>query len=189
MERNNSPEQYIVEGDAAMKKKDYAKAFDYYSEAITQNNDHTAALKKRAIASVAQYESGKYSFRAISTTVRSDMEGLLIAIDDCVRVMKTTPGDPDIYRILTKIQSMYPTNTSYPEFKTVLFAFITNLPEEIKIPMLEQCKDPNSDIGKLFWKREGALPCDLDQGTLKDICDYLSEYKNPRSAVNLHNKL
>lgn len=39
--------------------------------------------------------------------------------------------------------------------------------------LLLQSLDPNTALGRIFWKQKGLTTCSLEKGTLKEICDIL----------------
>lgn len=62
--------------------------------------------------------------------------------------------------------------------KNTLFGQIKWLPMKQHIPLLKQCLDQSTDLGKFFWRSRKGTACSLSSGTLKDIVEYLKETGN-----------
>lgn len=78
------------------------------------------------------------------------------AIDDIVLAIMHAPGidDPDCNKELT-------------------LETITDLPNNLAIPLLLTCLDKDKPLGSIFWQKRGFMSPSLTRGTLKTVIDEL----------------
>lgn len=122
----------------------YQAAISDYDDAIRLNSEEARFYYNRGNAKCKLYRSAE-------------------AIVDIVAIHKLAHLNPE-----TNI------DIKFTVFKDALFNYLILLPDDEGKPLLQECLDKTTVLGKVMWKRKGLFECNLESGTLKKIVDYLN---------------
>ena len=150
-------------GIAHYAKGDFGYAIPDYTNAIGLNPWYTNAYYNRGRA---HCKLGNFGY-AISDYTKA------IVLDPQATLTFNQNGTTAYDNLKNCLSNIKPSDDLSLIKKSDLLGAIKKLADIDQIPLLKQCLDENSALGKRFWQKGGIKSCSVENGTLKEICDRL----------------